>query len=78
LLLLLLLLSQVDVVDWRRHFTEAEPPEEKPGSGPGDLIQRAKASMRDSPFALVDLALPTLGALGSVALSDAHNWSCER
>jgi hypothetical protein len=64
-------------VDWRRHFTEADAPEEKGSSGPGDLIQRAKASMRDSPFALADLALPTLGALGSVALSDAHNWSCE-
>lgn len=52
-------------------------PEDKGGSSPGDLIQKAKASMRDSPFGLADFALPTLGALGSVALNDAHNWSCE-
>jgi hypothetical protein len=56
---------------------EADVPEEKAGNSPGDLIQKAKASMRDSPFGLADLALPTLGALGSVALNDAHNWSCE-
>jgi hypothetical protein len=31
--------------------------------------------MRDSPVKLADLALPSLGALGSVALSDAHDWS---
>jgi hypothetical protein len=77
LLLITLLLQQVDVVDWRRHFVEADVPEEKAGNSPGDLIQKAKASMRDSPFGLADLALPTLGALGSVALNDAHNWSCE-
>lgn len=64
-----------DVVDWRRHFVEADVPEDKGGSSPGDLIQKAKASMRDSPFGLADFALPTLGALGSVALNDAHNWS---
>eukprot|EP00882_Tetradesmus_deserticola_P000213 GHRQ01000239.1.p1 GENE.GHRQ01000239.1~~GHRQ01000239.1.p1 ORF type:complete len:587 (+),score=236.64 GHRQ01000239.1:206-1762(+) len=67
--------EQVDVGDWRRHFTEAEPPGDDGGSGPGALVQKAKASMRDSPFGLADLALPTLGALGSVALNDAHNWS---
>ncbi|KAF6265803.1 peptidase family M48-domain-containing protein [Scenedesmus sp. NREL 46B-D3] len=67
--------EEVDVANWRRHFTEAEAPEENGGSGPGALIQKVKASMRDSPFSLVDLALPSLGALGSVALNDAHSWS---
>jgi hypothetical protein len=39
--------------------------------------QKAKASMTDSPVGLPDLSLPALGALGSVALNDARNWSCE-
>ncbi|KAF8071021.1 oma1 [Scenedesmus sp. PABB004] len=57
---------------WRRHFTESEPPDE--GSGPQSLVQRAKEVMRDSPVGLIDVALPTLGGLGSFALSDAHDW----
>jgi hypothetical protein len=52
---------------------ESDPPDES--IGPTAIIQRAKASMRDSPVKLADLALPSLGALGSVALSDAHDWS---
>lgn len=58
-----------------RHFTESEPPDES--EGPQGLLQRAKASMRGSPVKLVDLALPSLGALGSVALSNEHDWSGE-
>lgn len=48
------------------------PPDES--TGPTAVIQKAKAAMRDSPVKLADLALPSLGALGSVALSEEHNW----
>lgn len=51
---------------------ESDPPDES--TGPTAIIQRTKAAMRDSPIKLADLALPSLGALGSVALSDAHDW----
>lgn len=54
---------------------ESDPPDES--TGPTAIIQRAKDAMRDTPVKLADLALPSLGALGSVALSDAHDWSCE-
>lgn len=58
-----------------RHFMESDPPDES--TSPTAIIQRAKDAMRDSPVKLADLALPSLGALGSIALSDAHDWSCE-
>ena len=54
---------------------ESDPPDES--TGPTAIIQKAKASMRDSPVKLADLALPSLGALGSVALSDGHDWPGE-
>lgn len=51
---------------------ESDPPDES--QGPMAIIQRARGAMRDSPVKLADLALPSLGALGSVALSDTHDW----
>lgn len=51
---------------------ESDPPDES--TGPTAIIQRAKEVMRDSPVKLADLALPSIGALGSVALSDHHDW----
>jgi hypothetical protein len=38
------------------------------------ILQRARATMRDSPVKLADLALPSLGALSSVAISEQHSW----
>lgn len=52
---------------------ESDPPDES--TGPAAIIQRAKDAMRDSPVKLADIALPSLGAIGSLALSDAHDWS---
>jgi len=60
----------------RRHFMESDPPDESTGATA--IVQRAKDAMRESPVKLVDLALPSLGALGSVALSDSHDWSGEK
>jgi hypothetical protein len=57
----------------RRHFMESDDPKDE-SSGMTGLIQQAKATMRDSPVKLADLALPALGALGSVALSNEHDW----
>jgi Zn-dependent protease with chaperone function len=51
---------------------ESDPPDE--GKGPQALIQQAKAAMRDSPVGLADIALPTLGGLGSFALANSHDW----
>lgn len=59
-----------------RHFFESDPPDES--TGPTAIIQRAKDAMRESPVKLADLALPSLGALGSVAFSDSHDWPGER
>jgi hypothetical protein len=40
-----------------------------------DGLQRPKMPcMRDSPVGLADVALPTLGALGGFALTEAHDW----
>lgn len=55
-----------------RHFTESDPPDES--EGPMAILQRARATMRDSPVKLADLALPSLGALSSVAISEQHSW----
>jgi len=38
---------------------------------------QAKNAMRDSPVGLADVALPTLGALGGFALTEAHDWPGE-
>jgi hypothetical protein len=54
---------------------ESDPPDES--EGPQALLQRAKAAMRSSPVKLADLALPSLGALGSVAISTEHDWPGE-
>jgi hypothetical protein len=54
---------------------ESDPPDES--EGPQALLQRAKAAMRGSPIKLADLALPSLGALGSVAISNEHDWPGE-
>eukprot|EP00879_Flechtneria_rotunda_P000699 GHRR01000816.1.p1 GENE.GHRR01000816.1~~GHRR01000816.1.p1 ORF type:complete len:507 (+),score=148.08 GHRR01000816.1:216-1736(+) len=67
--------EEVDVSDpsWRRHFTESDKPDES--QGPQAIVQQGKAALRDVGIGLADIALPTVGALGGFALSDAHDWS---